>query len=600
MNHNSGMAADRGQWSYGLLPLALIVVALVVLRILVAIALPLHGDEAFYRLESFYPAWFYSDLPPLQAWALWLSRDLFGDEPIALRSLTLVAGAVVVPWLIYRIAVTLHSERGAGLAAATFSLTLPLATLQGTFALPDIWITVFGLLLVTEMVRSSSGVRPLATGLIIALGLLTHYRFGLVIMAAGLWMLLERRAWLRKSTIYWAGLLGSIGLVPAVAFNLQHEFSGIAFQVAERHPWEFSWSGLRWIPLQAASVTPFLFIALLALGFRRITDPAARFGLIFLGLTFAFGFWTDRDRLSLHWPFLGWIVLCVPLGVSAVRWKPWQAAVLWLAAMLPTLALTGLILAAQWRPHLQRAVDDILPGNLYGWDQLAASVDAEPGQIVVADNFMAMAELAHQEKTLAVQTLKHPLNDKHGRATQLAIWGLDNGEEAADKSGWLIVEETALKLQNRLNWARYVCATFPNALWQEDVMTFGERNRFRVFRLQGGKCDLPAIAYLDQPRPGSRVASPVTVAGWAFDDDMGIASIQVIVDGKVHSEAQYGLSEPGVGELFPASTDAAHPDVGFTATVALPPGAHTLAVELRSRDGTSRRLRSVPITVLPD
>ena len=211
-----------------------------------------------------------------------------------------------------------------------------------------------------------------------------------------------------------------------------------------------------------------------------------------------------------------------------------------------------------------------------------------------------MAELAHLEKTLAVQSLKHPLNEKHGRSTQLAIWGLDQGTELADKAGWLVIEETALKLQHRLTWARHICASFPEARWLEDVLTFGERNRFRIFRLHGGHCDLPALAYLDQPRPDARFSGAVPVSGWAFDDDQGIESIWAVVDGEWRSQVRYGLPEPGVKKLFSDSTDPGHPDVGFATTLALPPGAHTLAIELRSRDGTRRRMRSVPFTVLPD
>src|SRR3546814_17486313 len=75
-----------------------------------------------------------------------------------------------------------------------------------------------------------------------------------------------------------------------------------------------------------------------------------------------------------------------------------------------------------------------------------------------------------------------------------------------------------------------------------------------------------ALAWIDQPQTGDRVAGDVAVRGWAFKDGASVARVEISVDGAVVAQAQYGLPAPHVAAYWRISTDSAHPNVGFSAS----------------------------------
>src|SRR5690606_15068855 len=87
-----------------------------------------------------------------------------------------------------------------------------------------------------------------------------------------------------------------------------------------------------------------------------------------------------------------------------------------------------------------------------------------------------------------------------------------------------------------------------------------------------GPCTLPAMAWLDSPATDARVGTAFDIRGWAFKDGVGIDRVEVLLDGRVLVEAEYGLESPGVARYWGISTDPGHPRVGFTARAVLPEG----------------------------
>ena len=57
---------------------AVIVLLLMIPRLLFAMRFGLIGDEAYYAIWSFHPAFNYFDHSPSVAWVIWLGRTLFG------------------------------------------------------------------------------------------------------------------------------------------------------------------------------------------------------------------------------------------------------------------------------------------------------------------------------------------------------------------------------------------------------------------------------------------------------------------------------------------------------------------------------------------
>ena len=84
-----------------------------------------------------------------------------------------------------------------------------------------------------------------------------------------------------------------------------------------------------------------------------------------------------------------------------------------------------------------------------------------------------------------------------------------------------------------------------------------------------GACTTPAMAWIDTPRPATRVSRDFEVAGWAFKDGVGLARVEVTLDGDVDrsspTTAQQHAGIRGVSGAI--SNDPQHPDVGFTARV---------------------------------
>jgi hypothetical protein len=99
---------------------------------------------------------------------------------------------------------------------------------------------------------------------------------------------------------------------------------------------------------------------------------------------------------------------------------------------------------------------------------------------------------------------------------------------------------------------------------------------------------------VDAPVPGSRVAGPVVLQGWAADpasaSGTGVQRVVVYRDGAADAggvylgEARYGVSRGDVARALGAGRFAAS---GFALPLALPPGPHTLYVYAQAADAWS-------------
>ena len=605
--HGNHPPLPRGEWPVWAAA-ALVILAL---KLAVAWQLPLLGDEAFYWWESRYPAWGYSELPPLTQWLI-AATALTDMGTIGVRYAFLLLGTAV-PLLVFRLAREFLST-GEALLAAIAALALPLVAVLGLLAVPDVLLNVLGVALALALVRAARapGVGWWSlVGLLLALGLATHYRFAPIAAAAAAATLTVRdlRAQLSSPGPWLALAIGLCGLVPTLLFNLEHDFATARFQLVDRHPWSFQPEGLAQPLVQAMVSTPLLFLLLMAAAVTLVRRAAAVGGgwgvLAWLALLptvvyFVVGLFADVERVGFHWPLPGYLPLCV-----AIPLLPWikrhglRRLALGIGLLASATALGGLWWLAD-HPDQRLATGEIYPDNALGWPVAAelARLAGTP-EVIVSDNFMLGAELAFLLGRLRVYVLDHPLNARHGRAVQLAIWSLDQESlPARIDDGVLLVEETALDLAARPAWARHVCNLFPRAELYADRMLHGGRKRFRAFHLgRDGRCDHPAFAYLDAPARGARVASPFEVSGWAFDDDAGVAAVEVLLDDQVVAVADHGLPRPGVAEFFAGSTDPMHPNVGFRAMISAEPGPHRLGLRMHSVDGHQRDLRAMEIVV---
>ncbi len=501
MGKQDNVASVAGTASWRRAFVALFVVLLLV-KLAIAICLPLFGDEAFYWLESRHLAWGYSDLPGMTAWLMALGTAIGGHSPLAVRSVFLLVGSLL-PWSVVAFA-RRHFGARVGWQAGLLTLGLPLAGSLGVLALPDVMLTTAMLLAVLGL---DGGLRDdrwrhwllLACGLILALA--SHYRAGMLLLAGLLFALATWRGrglW-RRPRWYAALALGALGALPAVIYNLGHRWIGLDFQLVERNPWSFHADALRQPLEQALVCTPLMYLLLLwalahclrRVGEREPWDLIGCMAGTFLVAYFVLGLFADDQRFRLHWPLPGYLPLLAVVPVLAARlWHSRRGRIGARTGLVSTWVLLGLGqavlmigLAALCLPPASapwlRQHDLAQPFD--GWRQashLAARLLEQPGQrqdVVVADNFRLAAELAFGlDGRQPVYSLDSPLNAKHGRAVQMAAWNLDERALFAAHAGQpvlLAVEETALRAHQRPTWLGNICARFAGirALGRVDI-----------------------------------------------------------------------------------------------------------------------------------
>ena len=582
-----------------------------VTKLVLAAALPVFVDEAFYAWEGQFPAWAYSDLPGLTAFLARLGTGIGGQHPLALRAPFLLIGALV-PWLVVRIARRWFGAEHAWLAGL-LSLLLPLGGLLGILALPDVTLVLSALLCLDAIAALRERVSvPSLLGLVaaLALGALSHYRFALVIVAglAGLCCDARGRALLRNGKVWLALLAGALAWLPLLAWNLAHAGAGLRFQVLERNPWAFHADGLAWIPIQFLLVTPFLFVLLLATlrhAARRWSEPDRPWGLLagIAGISvlgyFVLGLFADDQRVSFHWPLSGWLVLLIAAPELLQRWsRPARIALLSAAAFGLLAGIAFLAVASVPSLRASMAGSRLYPADFAGWTELYArsrQIVSSNRLPVVAGDFEVAAELAFALDRADIRVLDNPLNHKHGRAAQLQAWGLtfEPSRQHITSPYLLVVDDSATPMKLRLQAYHRLCLAL-GKLPIADVLNVDHGQKRYLFYRMGsepgaGACPLPALAWVDAPAPRESVGHAFEVSGWAFKDGVGLASVQVTLDGKVVADAEYGIDMPKVRDYWRISNDPNQPRVGFRAQVAageVSAGKHWLGLVLHGADGS--------------
>ena len=596
--HGAGSAK---RWFIGLW------LALLVLKLALAARLPLFVDEAFYWQEGRHLAWAYSDLPGLAAWLARIG-DALGDGTLALR-LPFLAIAAAIPWLVARMTAR-EFDAKTGWQAGSLSLLLPLAGTLGLLALPDVPLLFATVLCLDAGLRLLHRVDAFATvelALGLALGGLSHYRFVAVIAVGCLALLAlrEGRLALRDPRVWAAVAVGALAWLPLLLWNLHNADAGLRFQLVDRHPWSFSGAGIRLGMMQLLLATPLLLVAMALAAARGLRDtrPAARYlalcgSMIVLGFL-ALGFFADRERVSFHWPLPGYLALLPLVPAVLARWARGWRVVAWATAGLGLALVFGYYVVASV-PSLraQTAARNFHPTNFAGWDELDAAVREKLATMpantrLLAGNFKIGAELGFARGDAGNAVLEHPLNDKPGRAPQLALWKLSHATRASLASGPVLLVASAGDVEFRDLLAHYhaLCLQV-GPLPPPRVLNIDHgRQRFLLFAFDGpmrtGACTTPALAFIDAPLPSAEVPGAFDVAGWAFKDGVGLRGVEVLLDGRVVAQARYGEANAGVADYWKISVDPNHPRVYFRARIEnASPGAHWLGLRLHGTDGS--------------
>lgn len=207
--------------------LALVVLALTLLKLWSGTNAHFVEDEAYYRLWGLNPALGYYDHPPMIAWWIHAGQWLLGDTVLAVR-LFVILSSVVGSLALWRSAFLMAGPRAAGWSVLFLNASL-LVGIGGILATPDapsvlFWGLAFWAL--TELSVSRNAVWWLAVGVFAGLGLASKY--SVLFLGAGivLWLLWvpENRRWLACWQLWAGGALALLLFAPVLVWNQAHEW----------------------------------------------------------------------------------------------------------------------------------------------------------------------------------------------------------------------------------------------------------------------------------------------------------------------------------------------------------------------------------------
>ena len=323
------------------------------LKIVIAAGFPITGDEAFFYQWGVFPAWGYSDHPPMVGWLLAVLHAI-SDAPLVLRSVTLLVTSVIALGMVDALMRILPAEREASawMAGAVY-LALPwswMFVLVTTDTLLLLFMAVSAWCYVRANAAADRGAGWYAlAGGFIGLAFLSKYFAVLLGMAYTVHILGWRRDRWWALALMFAAALPSIAV--NVVFNATHGWTNVMFNVFNRNEgshWNLE-TPLTYAAMALYLLTPWLLWQAVRAPRAERVAPATRRALAVLWLfpILLFAVISLRRTIGLHWVlgfvpfFVAWAALFLDARSLHRSWR-WT-----LLLSLPHLLLVG---ALAWAP----------------------------------------------------------------------------------------------------------------------------------------------------------------------------------------------------------------------------------------------------------
>ena len=302
---------------------AIVVAAMLVVRV-AFLGLPeLMPEEAYYWLYAQHLAPGYLDHPPMVAWLIALGGALFGHNEFAVRIGALLCWSIAAVYL-FRLATLLFDRSVAWLSVALLSI-LPIFAGIGFTMTPDSPLMAAWMAALFYLHRAALGGQARAwygVGIAVGLGMLSKYTIVLLGPIALLVVLLHppARMWLRRREPY-LGALIALGLFsPVLYWNAHHEWASFVFQGPRRFAGRIKFSVFRYFRELLVVMTPSGIAATcVALWGARAPDdgaglpdgrPRRTFVLVAFLVPFtAFLLYSVRQKTKLNWAAPAFLVM---------------------------------------------------------------------------------------------------------------------------------------------------------------------------------------------------------------------------------------------------------------------------------------------------
>lgn len=348
----------------------------------------LGNDEVYYRIFALHPSWSYFDHPPMVAWLIRLTT-LGGTEisELAVRQGAVIIGSINT-YLIYRLA---QGARTGFIAALLYTGSIYGSVILGTFILPDTPLTLFWLLTLLIFSRILPSSEPsrhhrqmLLAGALIGLAMLSKYSGAYLWGAAGLWILIFNRCWLKQWSLWVGGLITLLIFMPVLFWNWENDFISFTFHSAR----VTSETAINWLyfgrefmgGMLYNNPVNFVVIIMALISIRSLsTDKSERgFWILFsLPLIALFlGISLTRETLP-HWAAPAYFALLIPASRylnsirNGIRWS-------WISVSFTTFVMVagliqinfGIIKLGNSDPTTQNIGRGDFSLDTYGWRQL--------------------------------------------------------------------------------------------------------------------------------------------------------------------------------------------------------------------------------------
>ena len=374
-----------------------LVLAVVVLRCLVARHIDLETDEAYYWLWSRHLAISYFDHPPMIAYLIRLGTVLFGNTVFGVRSMA-IASMIAASALVYALAVVLFDDRRLGMSATLWFNMMPQTAFFSIVVYPDTPAILFWLLCCLALAlvwKSGRGEWWYLAGAAMGLLLLSKYTGVFVLAGIVMWLSAspQMRPWLKRHEPYLAGTIALVLFSPVIVWNADNHWASFAKQFGRALDKTNGGLGeaANFIGIQALFVSPLIFIfgiaGLAVATSRGLLRRQANWLFLSAAATPMLAYFLIHAlsaEVLPQWPSAAYgVVAIAAVAAFAPREKAPQCPPLvrygFAAAPWTGLVFTLALLAQMTiRPIPVSAADD--PLNIFdGWTQLAADIRAVAG-----------------------------------------------------------------------------------------------------------------------------------------------------------------------------------------------------------------------------
>jgi len=328
-----------------------------VLRLVVAVLLPVGEDEAYAIGIARQFSLSYYDHPPLHFWLVGGWAKLWNNESLWLLRLPFVALAAVSGWLMFALTRQLFGASAALWAVVLLNVAPVFGAAHGTLVLPDGPLLAASLgtgLVLAMIVRHEDGSRQLGrwalAGVLAGLALLSKYH-GVLLVAGVLGFLLttRHRYWLATPGPWLAAGIAVAMFSPVIVWNWQHDWASFAFQAGRSDGDSLNPTRLvQSLAGQAAYLVPWFLVALIVVLARALLGGPKREErwllaclatlpiVIFTGLTL-------RSPGLPHWPMPGWVFVLPLLGEALASLRPFLRAASKAIVAITALCVVGFV-----------------------------------------------------------------------------------------------------------------------------------------------------------------------------------------------------------------------------------------------------------------